>query len=309
MIDELCLVSARILGNPLVAAECISVTGALPDADGVAVCRSLDYIPQSAYLTTGLRCLAEAPTLDELVSQVSGMSFPAERFLLEILRVSPGLPKRDPSMKLAVADAIQANPDLTHPQHRFLVVESGRGLWLGEIVNECLYSYRRHEHKPHTTSSSLPARLSRALVNLVYPRARSILDPFCGTGSLLLEAQMLGLSAYGLDLNPNMVEMARGNLEHFGYTAQVEAANALDCTWTADAIVTDLPYGHFPPGINRPVLLAALHHLAPLAPQAIYVAGENLFEELLRAGYRQVRVFEVYKRKAMNRYVHWALRG
>jgi hypothetical protein len=306
--DELRLLSARIPGNPLVAAECASLTGAQPDAEGVAVCRSLDLLPQSAYLTTGLRCLAEAPTLEELVSQVAGMSFPADRFRLDLLRVSPASPFREPPVVLALANAIQAAPDLKTPLHRFLVVAGVRGLWFGEILNECLHSYKRHDRKPCRTSSSLPSRLTRALVNLVYPGSRSLLDPFCGTGSLLLEAQMLGLAAYGMDYNLNMVEMTRRNLEHFGYTAQLEHANALDCVWTADAIVTDLPYGRYLKEIAQPVLLSALCRLVPLAPQAVYVAGIDISPELLRAGYRQVQVYDVRKRRGMSRFVHCAQR-
>ena len=291
------------------AAECASLAGAQPDAEGVAVVRSLELLPQSAYLTSGLRCLAEAPTLDELASLVAGMSFPAERFSLDLLRIAPGRPEHRKEVVLALANAIQDYPDLNNPLHRFLVVAGGRGLWFGEILSESEHSYKRHDRKPCHMSSSLPSRLARALVNLVYPSARSLLDPFCGTGSLLLEAQMLGLAAYGMDWNLNMVGMTRSNLEHFGYTAQVAHANALDCTWTADAIVTDLPYGRFLQEMDRQVLCAALRHLARLAPQAIYVAGEDLTPELLQAGYRQVQVFDVRKRPGSSRFVHQALCG
>ena len=307
--DELRLLSARIPGNPLVAAECASLMGgALPDADGVAVCQSLDLLSQSAYLNTGLHCLAEAPTLDELVSQISMMSFPAERFKLELLRVSAARTEREPPVVQVVADAIQANPDLKDPLHHFLVVAGEHSLWFGEILNENPHSYKLHDRKPCHMSSSLPSRLSRALVNLVYPTAQSILDPFCGTGSLLLEAQALGLTAYGMDWNRNMVGMSRRNLEHFGYTGKVEHANAQDCTQTADAIVTDLPYGLFLKEMDQQMLYAVLCHLVSLAPQAIYVAGADLSAELRRAGYRLVQVYDVRKRKAMSRFVHKALR-
>jgi tRNA G10 N-methylase Trm11 len=307
--DELRLIAARIAGNSLVAAECASLTGAKLDADGVAECCSLDFLPQSAYLSTGLRCLAESPTLDELASQIAGMSFPAERFKVESLHISPGNPLSKTKVILKVANAIQAYPDLKNPLHRFLVVTGERGLWFGEILNKCLHSYQQHDRKPFNTSSSLPSRLARALVNLIFPTARSVLDPFCGTGSLLLEAQMLGLVTYGIDWNRKMVGMTRCNLEHFGYTAQVEQANALDCNWMVDAIVTDLPYGCMINGIDQPLLFKTLCHLTTLAPQAVYVAREDLSDDLLRAGYRQVQVFEVRKRWDMSRLVHLALRG
>ena len=41
----------------------------------------------------------------------------------------------------------------------------------------------------------------------------SILDPFCGGGSILLEAQRLGLAAYGGDLNPVAVLISKALVE------------------------------------------------------------------------------------------------
>ena len=307
--DEFRLLAARITGNSLVAAECASLTGAILDKEGVAVCNSLEFLPQSAYLRTGLRCLAEAPTLDELASQIASITFPAEHFKLDSLQISPANQMSKSQLILTVANAIQAYPDLKNPLHRFLVVVGERGLLFGEILSECQHSYQRHNNKPYFTSSSLPSRLARALVNLVFPTARSVLDPFCGTGSLLLEAQMLGLIAYGIDWNRKMVGMTRCNLEHFGYKAQVEQANALECNWTADAIVTDLPYGCMINGIDQVALYTTLCHLTTLAPQAVYVAREDLSTELLRAGYSQVQVFEVRKRWGMSRFAHLVRRG
>ena len=156
--DELRLLSARMPGNPLVAAECASLMGAEPDSDGVAVCQSLDRLAQSAYLNTGLRCLAEANTLDELVCQIAGMSFPAERFKLELLRVSSARTEREPPLVLAVADAIQANPDLNDPQHHFLVVAGKHSLWFGEILNENPHGYKLHDESP----AICPVRCRRA---------------------------------------------------------------------------------------------------------------------------------------------------
>ena len=187
------MVCARLPGNELVAAECAALTGGIPDAEGVAVCQRLDLIPRAAFLTLGVHCLAEAPTLDDLCAQIAALPVEAERFRVEYLSLWPQDPLPKPQVVLAVANALQAYPDLSDPQHRFLVAAQADRLWFGEILAEPTRDYRRHDAKPYRTSSSLPARLARALVNLVAPPAQSILDPFCGTGSILLEAGALGL--------------------------------------------------------------------------------------------------------------------
>ena len=303
--DELRVVCARLAGNELVAAECAALTGGRPDAEGVAVCQQLDLIPRAAFLSLGVRCLAQAHTLDALCAQVAALTIDSDRFRVEYLSLWPQNPLPKPHVVLAVADAIQAYPDLNAPQHRFLVAAQADHLWFGEILAEPARDYRGHDAKPYRTSSSLSARLARALVNLVAPPAQSILDPFCGTGSILLEAGALGLQPFGLDNNIKMVGMTRRNLAHFGYAAQVELGDARACTQSADAIVTDLPYGRLLQQ-DREVLRLVLHHTAGLAPQAVYLAEEDITPWLVDAGYARVACYRVRKHHTMSRYVHHA---
>jgi len=305
--DELRAVCARLPGNELVAAECAALTGGTPDAQGVAVCQHLDLIPRAAYITLGVRCLAEAPTLDELCAQIALLPLEADRFRVETLSLWPQQPLIKPQVVLAVANTIQAYPDLNRPQHRFLVAAQAGRLWFGEILAEPTRDYRIHDTKPYRTSSSLPARLARALVNLVAPPARSILDPFCGTGSILLEAAALGLAAYGVDNNIKMAGMSRRNLVHFGYAAKVELGDAQECAQTADVILTDLPYGRLLDQ-DRESLRRVLHHIIQLAPQAVFLAQEDISSWLSDAGYARVACYRVRKHHTMSRYVHHAWR-
>lgn len=56
---------------------------------------------------------------------------------------------------------------------------------------------------------SFPPRVPRILLNRWHARRRSILDPFCGGGTTLLEAGSLGYSTIGVDLNPLAVILAK----------------------------------------------------------------------------------------------------
>lgn len=303
--DELRAICARLSGNELVKAECQNLTGGIPDAEGVAICQDLALIPRSAYITAGLRCFAEAPDLASLVAQVAAQPIPADQFRVEFLRLSPQIVVSKQQAILAAANALQAYPNLDNPRHRFLVVVQRERLWFGEILVEGEHTYARHDFKPFRTSSSLSSRLARALVNLVSPPARSILDPFCGTGSILLEAQALGLSAYGMDWNPKMAGMSRRNLRHYGYSGEVLLGNALDCQQTANALVTDLPYGRLLQA-DRPGLAAILSHAIHLAPVAVYLADEDITPLLKQAGYDYVECWRVRKHANMSRFIHRA---
>jgi tRNA G10 N-methylase Trm11 len=307
--DELRIICARFSLNELVAAECLHLAGSLPDSEGVAdQCASLERVAKSAYLSLGVRCLAEAATLDDLVARVRLLRLSSDRFRIEMQRIDLEHIVSERNAVRQLADAIDGDPDLLQPLQRFIIVVQKRRLWFGEIAAVCERAFRLHDAKPYHTTNSLPARLARGLVSLVVPPARSIVDPFCGTGSILLEAGSLGLQAFGVDISSKMVQISRHNLEHFGYPGIVELGNALHCQNTADAIVTDLPYGRTIIKIKQGDILEILKHLVELAPQAIYLAGEPLPDLLAQAGYQKVEIYCVRKRIGMQRYVHRAFR-
>lgn len=63
----------------------------------------------------------------------------------------------------------------------------------------------------------LPAKLARIMVNLTAVKeGDTIWDPFCGSGTTILEALSLGIDAIGSDLNPKAVEMTEKNIMWLG---------------------------------------------------------------------------------------------
>lgn len=85
--------------------------------------------------------------------------------------------------------------------------------------------------------------LARSLVNISRAGKNEILlDPFCGTGGVLLEAEMLGITAIGIDFDRNMINGAKENLAD----SNLQIADATRMPFrneSIDAVVTDLPYG------------------------------------------------------------------
>jgi tRNA G10 N-methylase Trm11 len=294
---------ARLPERELIAAECENLTGGKPEADGVAMCRSVELIPNGAYVHTGMRLIAHSATLEDLLQEVAKLTFPAEDFRIEHMRLAGHKLVNSREAAIRLANVIRDYPNLEAPKHRFLLVERESGLWFGEILAESAYSYRQHDHKPYRTSSSLPSRLARLLVNLVSPPAQMILDPCCGTGSILLEAQALGLKTCGVDWNPGMVEMTQNNLAYYGYSGEIILADTREVNLRAEAIVTDLPYGLFMHE-NPLIIQDILRHVRCLAPVAVFVAGKDIRDWLQEAGYCDVEVFRIRKHKDFSRYVH-----
>jgi 16S rRNA G966 N2-methylase RsmD len=67
---------------------------------------------------------------------------------------------------------------------------------------------RAHVHGFH----SYPARLHPIVAGRLieaFPDAKTILDPFCGSGTVLVEARLRGRAAKGTDVNPLAIRLAR----------------------------------------------------------------------------------------------------
>ena len=295
-------VCARVGRNGLIAAESASLVGGEPDGDGVAPCDSIDRVPRAAYVRTGLRVIARAATVDALVGAVASASFGAERFRIELHDPSDRLGRATQDVATALADVIPFGPDLGDPVHRFVVVSTSDGVAFTEVMTETDGGFRAHDSKPWTTSSSLDSRFARALVNLV-PDARSILDPCCGAGSIVLEAASLGVAAFGVDWKPAMVGMTRENLAAFGYAGLVVQADSRSHQRRADAIVTDLPYGHAIEA-DEATVRAIVEHGATQAPVGVYVASQEISGWLDAAGHEVVAVHAVMKRRDFTRWIH-----
>ena len=74
-------------------------------------------------------------------------------------------------------------------------------------INRSVYQQRRAHHRPFFSPISLHPKLARALVNLSQIKMKDVLlDPFCGTGGILIEAGMIGARVIGNDVEKKMVD-------------------------------------------------------------------------------------------------------
>ncbi|AEC51869.1 hypothetical protein PNA2_0953 [Pyrococcus sp. NA2] len=130
-------------------------------------------------------------------------------------------------------------------------VYCGERLWIGVRVREFKgkeFDERKADRRPFSRPIALPPRIARAMVNLTRAR-RELLDPFMGTGGMLIEAGLMGLKVYGIDIREDMVEGAKINLEYYGvkdYVVKVGDATKIEEAFpgkTFEAIATDPPYG------------------------------------------------------------------
>jgi len=144
------------------------------------------------------------------------------------------------------------NPDETF----FGILTDGKfvfGVKLAEILPKP-FGERRPKKKPFFHPSAMTPKLARCMVNLAKPKTGElILDPFCGTGGMLIEAALIGCRVLGLDIQRRMVKGTLQNLSFFNVEPEgvvVADARSLPIT-KIDCVVTDPPYGRSATTLKR----------------------------------------------------------
>lgn len=142
--------------------------------------------------------------------------------------------------------------DLDHPDTVFKLYLFEETYIVAELVEELprdKFRERENQKRPFSSPVSIDPVQARLLVNLagVKPGDR-LLDPFCGTGGILIEAGLCGVAVYGTDIQSKMVEGTEENLEEYGIIAhEVQEMSVEDAIENLEgefeAVVTDLPYG------------------------------------------------------------------
>lgn len=142
--------------------------------------------------------------------------------------------------------------DLNNPEIELHVIITDEKTFVGQLLSavpRSQFEKRKAQHRPFFSPVSLHPKLARALVNLsTVAKDGCLLDPFCGTGGILIEAGLIGVTVYGGDIEEKMVNGCQQNLEYYGiknyHLFNVDIGELpLSLPQQVDAVVTDFPYG------------------------------------------------------------------
>ena len=151
----------------------------------------------------------------------------------------------------SVAEKVEGRVSLDSPDREVSAYVCGKGskTYLAITMPRSMrqgWATRRPRSRAFFHPSAIFPKLSRALVNLSGVQdGEAFLDPFCGTGSLLIEASIIGAEPLGIDLARKMVRGARRNSIKYGqpWLGLIRADSRSLPIKGVGAVATDIPYG------------------------------------------------------------------
>ena len=145
-----------------------------------------------------------------------------------------------------IGDMISGPVSLNNPETEYRAILSEDKCYFGKVlfsINRSGYDARNPGKRDFFHPGVMMPRMARTLVNIAGVQSGDkVLDPFCGTGGILIEAELLGATALGSDFDPLMVQGSQQNvLESSLMLADATCLPFQD--HSIDSVVTDLPYG------------------------------------------------------------------
>ena len=220
--------------------------------------------------------------LDQIIQKVKAASLRDEDFLIKYLdHEKESLSFKDHrKICKAIGMVMLGYPSFESPKKTFGILNL-EDHWYFGILEENKGDWHRHRDKPRSYSSAINARIAKALVNIASKGdlTKSLIDPCCGVGTVLIEALYSGYKIRGMDINPKVVNDTLENLAYYDYTAPVFVGDIKEIKEKYDAAIIDLPYNilsRFDDAAQDRII----QHSAKIAHRLVFVSSASIQENL-----------------------------
>lgn len=117
-----------------------------------------------------------------------------------------------------------------HKVDEFLLISGKDEVFQTIWTHDFKHWIKKDRHMPYANARAgiLPPKIARSMVNLVPVKSagKLLVDPFCGSGRILIEAAELGFKVAGGDISQSQVSDTKANLNYLGYESKIEVLDA-----------------------------------------------------------------------------------
>ena len=196
--------------------------------------------------------------------------------------------------KFSHAEISMENPDIT-----IFLILSDKESFFGFTKN---FSVSNRPKKEESHPHELDWKLTRVMINLAGLReGETVCDPFCGTGTTLIEAESMGIHAVGIDFDAKMYKKSQINVKQNGFNSKIYNTDFshLKNLEKIDGIVTDLPYGRASKSSNKPEkILQDFISILPKKKKIAVMCKKDLESKLK---FNPTKKYEIYRHKSLTR--------
>ncbi len=227
------------------------------------------------------------------------LSFVCRTINLSSRKISPSLLEKQVGQVLKNRWGSKVSLSNPHLTVYLIITDSEQYIGCADVKIEPKFPIKAIKH-PH----ELDLKLSRCIVNLSQLKeGKTLCDPFCGTGTILLQAESMGIKSIGIDFDPLMCDITKKNLAANQFKSKVinSGYNEIqNIKSTIDAIVTDLPYGiSSRASISPKKLIKDFVSTIPKRKKLVIVYKKGLdVDELNKA-----KKYEIYRHKSLTRVI------
>ena len=181
---------------------------------------------------------------------------------------------------------ITGSVNMSKPKHTIALTKVN-DLWIIGYYHHGVPSWKKYDDKPNTFSNSLDIRLARTLINIAgeNDQTKTMIDPCCGMGTVVLEGLALGYSIKGFDISRDISWKARCNLNHFGFDGMLITKDDINKhQGHYDIAIIDIPYNLYTP-ITYKEQCDIINSARKLCNKLILVSYEQMDQEIKQAGF------------------------
>ncbi len=237
----------------------------------------------SPYIRNRLEIIYTASSLKGIVELIETNQFAIDDFLVKFYDPSNNIPSRTEQKTYCkeVGNVMDGYPTFKNPKNT-LGLTLHQDMWYFGLLTTNDMKWTLHNEKPHSYSSSLGIYLAKVLANAAGNGdfKKKLIDPCCGVGTVLLEANFAGYEIVGCDINYKVAKSAQLNLEHFGYKSHVKTGDIKDIEEHYDAAIVDIPYGILT-STDKANQMMIIKNAKRISDKLVLVACADMTEELI----------------------------
>ena len=268
-----------------------------------------DILRNASYVRRVVNVLSNSEQMEGLAGSV----LPEGKFYV---RFQDSSDCHDSSIEPSIGDLLGGKGRVSFKDPDFVVRVYHLDSWYAGVeifsgIGKELHS-RRAPMRPFFSPISIDPRHARFMVNIAGTKeGETILDPFCGTGGILLEAGLMGRKVLGNDWSLQMTTGARLNLKYFGvrdYIIGNDDFLEMEIREPVAAIVTDFPYGKNSrlSQKNLEQLYGAsfrkFHEILPEGRKGVVVVSERKLLDLAKDYFHIEKIFQFRVHRSLTRY-------